>query len=180
MGAPMEDVVGRFLTKLGAIRHLPDGEVAALLRVADVDGDAAAAIRAGIAGGRLFGAGLRELVGRHALRGQDLSLFVLRDVLERSHAEACRVAGVDEGRGRKRLAAVRAKLGLPADAPRAAVGQWLVTELIAPPTRVLQLQLFTMEGGADGQGSEEAENDRQARLALEESEPRAEAGDGPR
>ncbi|MDE3112818.1 MAG: hypothetical protein KGN00_04160 [Chloroflexota bacterium] len=176
----MDDVGGGSLDTLGAIRQLPDGEVAALLRVADVDGDAAAAIRAGIASGRLSGARLRELVGRHALRGQDLSLFVLREVLERSHADACRVAGVDERTGRKRLAAVRAKLGRPADASAAGVGQWLVTELIAPPTRVLQLQLFTMEGGADGQGSEEAQDDRQARLALEESEPRPQAGNGPR
>ncbi|MDE3101484.1 MAG: hypothetical protein KGJ98_04530 [Chloroflexota bacterium] len=174
----MDDVVGAFLDKLGAIRRLPDGEVAALLRVADVDGDAAAAIRAGIASGGLFGAGLRELVGRHALRGQDLTLFVLREVLERSHAAACRIAGVDERTGRKRLAAVRAKLGLPPDAPRSAVGQWLVTELIAPPTRVLQLQLFTMEGGADGQGSEEAQDDGQARLALEARESRPETRDG--
>ena len=178
MSAPMDDVVGRFLTKLGAIRHLPDGEVAALLRVADVDGEAAAVIRSAVADGRLFGAGLRELVGRYALRGQDLALFILRDVLERPLSATCRVCGVEERTGRRRLTAVRERLGLGADAGRAAIGQWLVTELIAPPTRVLQLQLFTMEGGASGQGSEEAEDHGQAGLEIQEGQPRAQARDG--
>ncbi len=35
-----------------------------------------------------------------------------------------------------------------ADAQGADIAQWLVTELIAPPTRALQLHLFS--GGRDG------------------------------
>ena len=126
-----------------------------------------------MSGGRLFGAGLRELVGKHALRGADLALFVIRDVLERPLAEACRAAGLDERSGRRRLADARARLGLAADADRAVVGQWLVTELIAPPTRALQLQLFS-RGIPDGrQKPEEAEDQGQAGVAFEEGQPRA-------
>ncbi len=61
-------VVQRFLGSLGAARQLPEAEVAALLRVADVDGEPSRVFRAAIADGKLFGAGLRDLVGRHALR----------------------------------------------------------------------------------------------------------------
>jgi len=39
------------------------------------------------------------------------------------------------------------RVGLAADAPGADIAQWLVTELIAPPTRALQLHLFS--GGHD-------------------------------
>jgi hypothetical protein len=35
------------------------------------------------------------------------------------------------------------KIGLQVDAKPADIAQWLVTELIAPPTRALQLHLFT-------------------------------------
>jgi hypothetical protein len=69
-------VVQRFLGSLGAARQLPEAEVAALLRVAELDGEPASAIRRAIADGKLFGAGLRDLVGRHALRGGELAAFV--------------------------------------------------------------------------------------------------------
>src|SRR5207253_45957 len=65
-------VVQRFLASLEQARHLPDGEIAALLRIGELDGEAA---------------------------------------------------------------------------PGADIAQWLVTELIAPPTRALQLHLFS--GGHD-------------------------------
>lgn len=165
-------VVQRFLASLEHARRLPEAEIAALLRVAELDGPGASAIRGAVSGGRLFGAGLRELVGKHALRGADLALFVIRDVLERPLAEACRAAGLDERSGRRRLADARARLGLAADADRAVVGQWLVTELIAPPTRALQLQLFS-RGIPDGQRPEEAEDQGQAGVAFEEGQPRA-------
>src|SRR5260370_18427742 len=80
-------VVQRFLGTLGTARQLPEAEVAALLRVADLDGEPARAIRAAIAEGKLFGAGLRDLVGRHALRGADLAAFILPHILERSFAD---------------------------------------------------------------------------------------------
>src|SRR5437773_264351 len=91
----------------------------------------------------LLGAGLRDLVGRYALRGADLGAFVLRDVLERSLAEAAATLGVDPRTVRRHVATARARVGLPEDAPADPVAQWLVTELIAPPTRALQLHLFT-------------------------------------
>ncbi|MGH2451969.1 MAG: hypothetical protein ACRDGE_12025, partial [Candidatus Limnocylindria bacterium] len=96
-GAPADDdaVVRRFLSTLGDARHLPDAEVAALLRIAELDGEAAAVARRAIADGLLFGAGLRDLVGRHALRGTELAAFVLRDVLERPLAEAARILGLE-------------------------------------------------------------------------------------
>src|SRR6266545_5250012 len=72
-------IVRRFLGSLGAARELPEPEVAALLRVAELDGAPAGLIRAAVAEGRLFGAGLRDLVGRHALRGAELAAFVLHD-----------------------------------------------------------------------------------------------------
>lgn len=144
---PVSDdvVVGRFLASLEQARHLPDGEIAALLRIAELDGEAATAIRDAVATGRLFGAGLRDLVGRHALRGADLGVFVLRDVLERPLAEAARMVGSDPRSAKRRLEAARLRLGLAADANGADTAQWLVTELIAPPTRALQLHLF--DGG---------------------------------
>jgi hypothetical protein len=141
-------VVQRFLTSLEQARHLPDGEIAALLRIGELDGEPASTIRDAVATGRLFGAGLRDLVGRHALRGPDLGAFVLRDVLERPLAEAARAMGLDARATRKRLESARARVGLAADARAADVAQWLVTELIAPPTRALQLHLFN--GGRDG------------------------------
>ncbi|HEV8228749.1 MAG TPA: hypothetical protein VGQ86_02235 [Candidatus Limnocylindria bacterium] len=140
-------VVQRFLASLEQARHLPDGEVAALLRIGELDGEAAAAIRDAVATGRVFGAGLRDLVGRYALRGADLGVFVLRDVLERPLAETARVIGIDARAARRRLESARTRVGLVADAEAADIAQWLVTELIAPPTRALQLQLFS--GGHD-------------------------------
>jgi hypothetical protein len=136
-------VVQRFLASLGQARHLPDGEVGALLRVGELDGEAADLIRDAVATGRLFGAGLRDLVGRYALRGADLAVFVLRDVLERPLTEVARMLGSDPRAARRRLEAARERIGLPADAASADIAQWLVTELIAPPTRALQLHLFT-------------------------------------
>jgi hypothetical protein len=138
-------VVQRFLASLEQARHLPDGEVAALLRIGDLDGDAALAIRDAVATGRLFGAGLRDLVGRHALRGADLGVFVLRDVLERPLTETARMLGSDPRSVKRRLEAAHTRVGLAADAKASDIAQWLVTELIAPPTRALQLHLF--DGG---------------------------------
>ena len=166
-------VVQRFLGSLGAARQLPEAEVAALLRVADLDGEPARAIRAAIADGKLFGAGLCDLVGRHALRGADLAAFVLHDILERSFAEVARTLGVDPRAVRRRVEEARVRLQLAADAEAAVVGQWLVTELIAPPTRALQLRLFAAQRENDEQRSAEAEDHRQAGLAVEEGEPRA-------
>jgi hypothetical protein len=178
-------VVQRFLGSLGAARHLPDAEVAALLRVAELDGEPATAIRRAIADGKLFGAGLRDLVGRHALRGTDLATFVLHDILERSFADLARMLGTDPRALRRRLEQARRTLHLASDADLAVIGQWLVTELIAPPTRALQLRLFAnsnpgadaAEGRADEEHDEQrptkAEDHRQAGLAVEEGEPRA-------
>jgi hypothetical protein len=135
-------VVQRFLASLEQARHLPDGEVAALLRIGELDGEAAVRIRDAVATGRLFGAGLRDLVGRHALRGADLGVFVLHDVLERPLAETARMLGSDPRATKRRLEAARARVGLAADATAGDIAQWLVTELIAPPTRALQLHLF--------------------------------------
>jgi 2'-deoxynucleoside 5'-phosphate N-hydrolase len=135
-------VVQRFLASLGEARHLPDGEVAALLRIGELDGEASSVIRDAVATGRLFGAGLRDLVGRYALRGIDLGVFILRDVLEKPLAETARMVGSDPRAAKRHLEAARAKIGLAADAKAADVAQWLVTELVAPPTRALQLHLF--------------------------------------
>jgi len=140
-------VVQRFLASLEQARHLPDGEIAALLRIGELDGEAASTIRDAVATGRLFGAGLRDLVGRHALRGADLGIFVLRDVLERPLSDVARAIGLDPRATRKRLENARSRVGLAADAPSPDIAQWLVTELIAPPTRALQLHLFS--GGHD-------------------------------
>src|SRR5438132_1327386 len=79
-------VVQRFLASLEQARHLPDGEIAALLRIGELDGEAALAIRDAVATGRLFGAGLRDLVGRYALRGADLGVLVLRHDTDRQLA----------------------------------------------------------------------------------------------
>ena len=136
-------VVQRFIASLEHARQLSSAEVAALLRVGEIDGEAAAAIRDAVASGRLFGAGLRDLVGRYALRDGDLGAFVLRDVLERPIAETARALGVDSRTARRHLASARARVRLPEDAGPDLVAQWLVTELIAPPTRALQLHLFT-------------------------------------
>jgi len=136
-------VVQRFIASLGHARELPGAEVAALLRIADLDGEAASLLKDAVAGGRLFGAGLRDLVGRYALRGPDLAAFILRDVLERSLAETARTLGMDARTAKRHLATARAHVGLPEDAEASTVAQWLVTELIAPPTRALQLHLFT-------------------------------------
>jgi hypothetical protein len=172
-----ETVVQRFLGSLGTARQLPEAEVAALLRVADVDGEPARVVRTAIAEGKLFGAGLRDLVGRHALRGADLAAFVLHDILERSFAEIARTVGADPRAIRRRVEQARVKLQLAADADLAVIGQWLVTELIAPPTRALQLHLFTNAQKAGTESHEqrptEAEDHRQAGLAVKEGESRA-------
>jgi hypothetical protein len=123
-------------------RELPAGEVTALLRIGELDGETAGAIRDAVQSGRLFGAGLRDLVGRYALRGPDLGAFVLRDVLERSLSETAGTLGIDPRTVRRHVAAARARVGLPEDTAPDSVAQWLVTELIAPPTRALQLHLF--------------------------------------
>ncbi|HEV8470974.1 MAG TPA: hypothetical protein VGR46_15350 [Candidatus Limnocylindria bacterium] len=136
-------VVQRFIASLGHARELPDAEVAALLRIADLDGEAAAVLKDAVVGGRLFGAGLRDLVGRYALRGPDLAAFILRDVLERSLAETARTLAIDVRTAKRHIATARDRVGLPEDAEATTVAQWLVTELIAPPTRALQLHLFT-------------------------------------
>jgi hypothetical protein len=135
-------VVQRFITSLEHARRLPAVEVTALLRVGELDGDTATAIRDAVQSGRLFAAGLRDLVGRYALRGADLGAFVLRDVLERSVSETVGTLGVDHRTLRRHVATARARVGLPEDAEPDSVAQWLVTELIAPPTRALQLHLF--------------------------------------
>lgn len=131
-----ETVVRRFLRTLADARRLPPGEVGALLRLAGLEGDIAAEVRDAIARDRLFAAGLRDLVGRHGLRGAELELFLGRHVLGRAVTAA----------ERRRLAPVLARLGL-AGADAAVVAQWLVTELVVPPSRALQLQLFGL--GAD-------------------------------
>src|SRR5437870_13219903 len=135
-------VVRRFIASLEEARRLPPVEVTALLRVGELDGETAAAIREAVLGGRLFAAGLRDLVGRYALRGADLGAFVLRDVLERSLSETANTLGVDPRAVRRHVATARVRVGLPEDAEPDSVAQWLVTELIAPPTRALQLHLF--------------------------------------
>jgi hypothetical protein len=135
-------VVQRFITSLEHARRLPASEVTALLRVGELDGDTAGAIRDAVTSGRLFAAGLRDLVGRYALRGADLGAFVLRDVLECSPSESARILGVDPRAVRRHVGTARARVGLNEDAEPDSVAQWLVTELIAPPTRALQLHLF--------------------------------------
>jgi 2'-deoxynucleoside 5'-phosphate N-hydrolase len=135
-------VVQRFIASLEHARRLPADEVTALLRVGEVDGETAVAIKDAVQSGRLFAAGLRDLVGRYAMRGPDLGAFVLRDVMERSLSETAGTLGVDPRAARGHVAAARARVGLPKDAEPDPVAQWLVTELIAPPTRALQLHLF--------------------------------------
>jgi 2'-deoxynucleoside 5'-phosphate N-hydrolase len=135
-------VVQRFIASLEHARRLPTAEVIALLRIGELDGETATAVTDAIQGGRLFAAGLRDLVGRYALRGADLGAFVLRDVLERSVSEAAGTLGVDPRTVRRHVAMARIRVGLPEDAAPDSVAQWLVTELIAPPTRALQLHLF--------------------------------------
>src|SRR6266550_4489883 len=143
LGNPAVVDVVRFADLDGLRRGL----AAALRRIGELDGEAALTIRDAVATGRLFGAGLRDLVGRYALRGADLGVFVLRDVLERPLADTARAIGLDPRATRKRLENARSRVGLAADAPGADIAQWLVTELIAPPTRALQLHLFS--GGHD-------------------------------
>ena len=142
-------VVQRFIASLGHARHLPASEVAALLRIGEVDGDAASTVTDAVTGGRLFGAGLRDLVGRYALRGADLAAFVLFDVLDRPMAETARVLGLDTRTARRHLGIARTRVGLPEDVDGDRVAQWLVTELIAPPTRALQLHLFGVTKARD-------------------------------
>jgi hypothetical protein len=142
-------VVQRFIASLEHARRLPAVEVTALLRVGEVDGGTATAIRDAVQSGRLFAAGLRDLAGRYALRGLDLGAFVLRDVLERSLAETADTLGVEVRAVRRHVATARARVGLPEDAEPDSVAQWLVTELIAPPTRALQLHLFGVTKARD-------------------------------
>ena len=167
-------VVQRFIASLESARRLPAAEVAALLRVGELDGQTASAISDAVHTGRLFAAGLRDLVGRYALRGPDLGAFVLVDVLERSPSEAAATLGVDPRTVRRHVATARVRVGLPEDAAPDSVAQWLVTELIAPPTRALQLRLFAnSQKEPHEQRTAEAEDHRQAGLAVEEGEPRA-------
>src|SRR2546429_7024628 len=77
-------VVQRFIASLEHARRLPAGEVTALLRVGEVDGDTAMAIGDAVQTGRLFAAGLPALVGRAALRGAGLAALALPDALGRS------------------------------------------------------------------------------------------------
>jgi hypothetical protein len=142
-------VVQRFITSLEHARRLPPGEVAALLRVGELDGQAAIAISDAVQRGRLFAAGLRDLVGRYALRGPDLGAFVFRDVLERSLSATADTLGVDPRTVRRHVATARARVGLAEDAEPDSVAQWLVTELVAPPTRALQLRLFGVTKARD-------------------------------
>src|SRR5881397_3541081 len=135
-------VVQRFITSLENARRLPAAEVTALLRVGELDGQTATSIRDAVQNGRLFAAGLRDLVGRYALRGADLGAFVLRDVLERSLTDTAGTLGADPRTVRRHVATARVRVGLAEDAAPDSVAQWLVTELIAPPTRALQLHLF--------------------------------------
>ena len=135
-------VVQRFISSLEHARRLPPEEVTALLRVGELDGEAAVAIRDAVQRGRLFAAGLRDLVGRYAVRGPDLAAFVLRDVLECSLSETALALGVDPRAVRAHVRTARLRVGLREDAEADSVAQWLVTELIAPPTRALQLHLF--------------------------------------
>jgi hypothetical protein len=135
-------VVQRFIASLQHARRLPHAEVTALLRVGELDGETASAIRDAVQSGRLFAAGLRDLVGRYALRAADLGAFVLRDVLDRSLVQTAATLGVDARTVRRHVATARVRVGLPEDATPDSVAQWLVTELIAPPTRALQLHLF--------------------------------------
>ena len=160
-----------FFARLAAARRIAEVELEALLRLAEVDGDAAALVRDAVRGGHLFGAGVRDLVGRHSLHGRDLAAFILRDVVGRPQAEVARALGCDARTLRRRLGAARGHLGLPVDAPASVIGQWTVTELIAPPARVLQLRLFR-QGENDEQGTVQGEDRRQAGLAVEEGEPR--------
>ena len=53
-----------------------------------------------------------------------------------------RALGVDARSAKRHLATARSRVGLAEDGEGVAVAQWLVTELIAPPTRALQLHLF--------------------------------------
>jgi hypothetical protein len=57
--------------------------------------------------------------------------------------------GSDPRAVKRRLEAARARIGLAPDAHGVDVAQWLVTELIAPPTRALQLHLFDSGRGRD-------------------------------
>ena len=50
---------------------------------------------------------------------------------------------------RRHVAAARVRVGLAEDAEPDSVAQWLVTELIAPPTRALQLHLFGITRNRD-------------------------------
>src|SRR3989454_3186975 len=135
-------VVQRFIASLEHARELPAAEIAALLRIGDLDGEAAIAVRDAVSGGRPFGAGPRGLVGRSALRGADPAALGPHHGLGRSTAETAPAPGTDARSAKRHLATARSRVGLAEDGEAIAVAQWLVTELIAPPTRALQLHLF--------------------------------------
>src|SRR5437868_394055 len=126
------------------------------------------------AGTPSFGVGIEVEIARErgipvilvAERDRTVSRILL-DILERSFADVARTLGVDPRAVRRRVEEARVRLQLAADAEAAVVGQWLVTELIAPPTRALQLRLFAAQRENDEQRSAEAEDHRQAGLAVE-------------
>src|SRR5438132_688036 len=86
----------------------------------------------------------RLLLGNPAV--VEVVTFADLDGLRRALGSALAAAatlGVDPRTVRRHVATARARVGLPEDAPADPVAQWLVTELIARPTRALQLHLFT-------------------------------------
>src|SRR2546430_15370440 len=62
-------VVPRFIASLEEAGRVPPAGGTTLPPVGELDGDTATAIREPVQSGRLFAAGLRDLVGRYALRG---------------------------------------------------------------------------------------------------------------
>lgn len=97
-----------------------------------------------------FLASLEE--ARHLPEGE-AAAFILRDVLELPAHDAARLLGMKARAAGRHLGTARERVGLVADADAGVIGQWLVTELIAPSTRALQLHLF--QGSGDRAGRHE-------------------------
>src|SRR2546430_2115307 len=76
-------VVQRFIASLEQARRLPAGEVTALLRVGEVDGETRVAISDAVQSGRLFAAGPPGLLGPSAPRRADLRAVGVCDVPHR-------------------------------------------------------------------------------------------------